>query len=397
MKYDPYSRQMAENPYPVYRWLRENDPVHHIEELGIWALTRYEDVLEAHLDFETFSSSGGTTIERLDRGFTTLITTDPPEHTSARMVVRSRFGPLRVAELDTRIREVSAQLLDDALGSDDFDLVKDFSARLPMVVIAELMGLPDSERDRIHDLANRMLARDEESGAKEVPESAALAAIELFVFFKELAAERRANPGDDVCSLIAHTPVNDTAGAPYLLDDEQLAGRYIELAIAGHETVMKLVANGAVHLETEPDQRRQLASDPTLIPLAVEEMLRLDPPSQYQGRTTTREVHLHGKVIPAGAFVLLVTGSATRDERVYTDPDRFDFRREMGRQVAFGYGRHLCLGATLARLEAKIAFEELLGRYPDYVVHHDRAVRAYSSNIRGLKSLPVSFRQPVSA
>jgi cytochrome P450 len=390
MEYNPLSREMAEDPYPTYRWLRDEAPVYHHPTMDFYALSRFDDVLRASLDGETFFSGNGTTIEGLERGMNTLLTRDGEEHRTSRLVVTRRFKPSGVASLEPRIREVAAGLLDQARDAGEIDLVTGFSAKLPMVVIAELMALPVEQRDRIHELCDQMLSRD---GADEtsmtVPEPAAAAGAELLQLLMALAAERRAHPGDDVASLLATSVMVDASGSERPLEDWELATRYLELAIAGHETVMKLVSTGALRLEQFPAARAALVADPRLIPNAVEEMLRIDPPSQYQGRWTSREVTLHGTTVPADVRVLLLTGAATRDERAYPDPDQLDIHRVVGRQIGFGYGVHLCLGAALARLEARVAFEELLARFPAYEVDTEHAVRSYSSNVRGYSSMPV--------
>jgi cytochrome P450 len=390
MDYNPLGRQLAEDPYPTYRWLRDEAPAYYHRDMNFWALSRYGDVLAAHLDAATFINAHGTTLEGLQDGLNVLLSLDGEAHRSSRMVLTRRFKPGAVRALEPRVRAVTAGILDAARESGELDLVQGFSAHLPMVIIAELMALPDEQRPIIHDLCNRLLSRnDADQDAATVPPDAAAAAIELLTRFSELANARRAHPGDDVASLIATATTVDMQGNERLLEDWEVASRYIELAVAGHETVMKLVSTGALRLEQSPAQRRELAVDSSLIPNAVEEMLRLDPPTQYQGRWTSRDVVLHGVRIPAESRVLLLTGSATHDEREYADPEVLDIRRDVGRQVGFGYGVHLCLGAALARLEACIAFEELLSRYPYYEVDHDRLVRGYSSNVRGYSSMPV--------
>jgi cytochrome P450 len=212
---------------------------------------------------------------------------------------------------------------------------------------------------------------------------------ELRALLLRLVIERRRSPGDDVISLLIKSPVEDGEGGERMLDDDELSYRFIELAFAGHETVAKQIANGVVALAWYPDQRRQLVEDPSLLPGAVEEMLRWDPPSHYQGRWTTKEVELHGVTIPADVRVVLITGAAVHDERQFPEPELFDIHRRPERHVSFGFGIHLCLGAALARLETRIAFEELLQRLPAYDVEDTGVVRAFSSNVRGLQHLPI--------
>jgi len=300
------------------------------------------------------------------------------------------FTPRRIAALEPFVRTTAARLLDQVADADEFDLVENFSFRLPLDVISELIGIPGSERERIHRLSDRLVARDE---GLTVSDDAALASMELAQIFSDLVSDRRRNPGDDVITMLMNTEVEDDNGNVRSLDDNELASRFLELAFAGHETVAKLIPNGVIALSWYPDQRRELVADPGLMANAVEEMLRWDPPSHYQGRWTTRDVEMHGTVIPEGQRVILITASAVHDERKYPDPELFDIRRDIDRHVSFGLGRHLCLGASLARLETIVAFEELLKRFPDFTFDETGVERAYSSNVRGLAKLPLRIER----
>jgi cytochrome P450 len=386
VEYNPFHRETAHNPFPVYRVLRDEAPVYHNEELGFWALSRYEDVIAAHLDTDVYSSAEGVTIEGVDRGAPFLIVKDPPEHTVHRKIVARLFTPRRIAELEPFIRRTAADLLDKVRDCERFDLVENFSFRLPLDVISELIGIPMAERERIHHLSDRVAARNEDM---TTPQDAYEASAELWSLLASLVKERRSNPGDDVITLLMNTEVEDEEGKPRSLGNGELASRFLELAFAGHETVAKLIPNGVIALAWYPDQRRELVADPTLIPKAVEEMLRWDPPSHYQGRWTRRDVEVRGTVIPEGQRVVLLTGSAVHDERKYPDPETFDFRRDIDRHVSFGFGRHLCLGASLARLETRVAFEELLKRFPDFTFDETGVERHFSGNVRGLARLPL--------
>jgi cytochrome P450 len=393
-EYSPFDREIVHNPFPVYRALREEAPVYHNEQVGFWALSRYEDVVAAHLDTDVFSSANGVTIEGIDQGMPFLIVKDPPEHTYHRKIAARMFTPRRVAALEPFIRTTAAGLLDKVADADEFDLVEHFSFRLPLDVISELIGIPSSERERIHQLSDRLVARDE-GGA--VSEDAILASLELAQIFADLVGDRRRNPGDDVITMLMNTEVADDDGNLRSLDDSELANRFLELSFAGHETVAKLIPNGVIALSWYPDQRRKLVADLGLMPNAVEEMLRWDPPSHYQGRWTARDVELHGTVIPEGQRVILITASAVHDERKYPDPELFDIHRDIDRHVSFGLGRHLCLGASLARLETRVAFEELLKRFPDFTFDETGVQRAYSGNVRGLAKLPVRVERRARA
>jgi cytochrome P450 len=393
VEYSPFSRETAHNPFPVYKQLRDQAPVYHNQEVGFWALSRYEDVVAAHLDTDVFSSAQGVTIEGLDAGLPLLIIKDPPQHTLHRKIAARMFTPRRIGQLEPFIRATTADLLDKVRDQDRFDLVHDFSFRLPLDVISELIGIPADLRIRVHELSDRMAVRNEDmSPSQDVHQAGA----ELLSMLTELVRQRRRNPGEDVITLLMNTEVEDEDGTPRSLGDDELAIRFLELAFAGHETVAKLIPNGVIALSWYPDQRRELVADPTLIPNAVEEMLRWDPPSHYQGRWTLRDVELHGTVIPEGVRVILLTGAAVHDERKFPDPEYFDIHRDIDRHVSFGFGRHLCLGASLARLETKIAFEELLKRFPDFTFDETGVERHYSSNVRGLASLPLLLERPAA-
>ena len=385
VEYNPFDWDTAHNPYPVYRQLRDEAPVYRNEQFGFWALSRYEDVIAAHLNSDDFSSAHGVTIEGAEKDAPFLIVKDPPEHTAHRRIVGRLFTPRRIALMEPFVRRTAAGLLDKLRDADRFDVVEDFSFRLPLDVISELIGIPESYRLQIHHLSDRIAVRE----SAEMTEDGILATLELAGLLTDLVRERRASPGDDVITMLMNTPVEEEDGRTRMLTDDELAGRFLELSFAGHETVAKLIPNGVVALTWFPGARRELAANPALMANAVEEMLRWDPPSHYQGRWTTRDVEVRGTVIPAEQRVILVTGSAVHDERKYPDPDTFDIHRDIDRHVSFGFGRHLCLGASLARLETRVAFEELLKRFPDFSIDETGVERRVSVNVRGLSKLPL--------
>ncbi|HXY28820.1 MAG TPA: cytochrome P450 [Acidimicrobiales bacterium] len=384
--YDPFSWNIQHNPYPTYKRLRQEAPVFHNAERGFWALSRYDDVLAAHLDPATFVSSRGVTLEGNEVGNPLLILKDPPEHEWHRRVVSRVFNPRYVATLEPFIRNVAAELLDRGREAGGFDVVEDFSVQLPLRVASELLGIPEEYRQPIHHLSDRLVARTEEGTASD---DALAAMVELGAMLYELVVERRKHPADDVVSLMVTSPVVDDRGVEHYLTDDELAYRFLELAFAGHETVARLIPNGVVALTWFPDQRELLVADPSLVKGAVEEMLRWDAPSHYQGRWSTRASEWHGVTIPEDARVVLVTGAANHDPSVYPDPERFDVRRTITRTVSFGFGVHLCLGANLARIEARIAFEEFLSRFPAWELDEAGVVRLRSGNVRGLAALPL--------
>ena len=305
VEYNPFDWDTAHNPYPVYRQLRDEAPVYHNEKIGFWALSRYEDVVAGHLNVEDLSSAHGVTIEGMEKDAPFLIVKDPPEHTAHRKIVARLFTPRRITEMEPFIRRTAARLLDELRDADRFDAVQDFSYRLPLDVISELIGIPEAHRAEIHHLSDRIAVRDPAGGMSD---DSINATLEMAVLLTNLVQERRANPGDDVITMLMNTPVEEEDGSARMLTDDELAGRFLELAFAGHETVAKLIPNGVVALAWFPDARRELVANPALMPNAVEEMLRWDPPSHYQGRWTTRDLLVRDTVIPAGQRVILVTG-----------------------------------------------------------------------------------------
>jgi cytochrome P450 len=390
VEYNPFARDIQTNPYPIYQWLRDEAPVYHNEEIGFWALSRFDDVLNAHLDPARFISGHGVTIEGYDRGNDVLISRDEPSHTWHRKLVSRLFTPRAISELEPKVRAIAAGVLDGARDAGEIDIVSEFSTHLPMMVIAEMLGLPMETREQLRHYSDAVLDRTDADDQGNITDATQEAMVGVMTLLMQIVDEKSRNLGDDIASLLLTTRVRDDDGNEVALTHEQVAYRLLELTIAGHETTAKLIANGVVALEWYPDQRAELVADPSLIPNAVEEMLRWDPPSHYQGRWVEQDVTLHGVTIPADSRVVLITGAANHDERVFDDPEYFDIHREIERHVGFGFGIHLCVGAALARLETRIAFEELLARYPNYELRQPMK-RAYSSNVRGLSNLPLAL------
>ena len=390
VQYNPFSRDIQTNPFPVYRWMRDEAPVYHNPEIGFYALTRFDDVLQAHLDPATFVSSHGVTIEGYDLGQDLLITRDEPGHSWHRKLVSRVFTPRAISDLEPKVRAIAAEVLDGARDRGEIDIVAEFSTHLPMMVIAEMLGLPVEARTDLRHLSDRILDRTDADELGNTTDDTQNAMLEVMTMLTEIVDTKAKNLGDDIASMLLTARVTDDDGQEVALTHHQVAYRLLEMTIAGHETTAKLIANGVVALNWYPDQRAELVADPSLIPGAVEEMLRWDPPSHYQGRWVERDVTMHGVTIPAASRVILITGAANHDERIFADPEYFDIHREIERHVGFGFGIHLCVGAALARLETRIAFEELLARYPNYEVKQPM-VRAYSSNVRGLSNLPLEL------
>ncbi len=387
LAYDPYSYEIDEDPYPVYRRMRDEEPAYYNAELDFFAFTRFQDNLDAFVDHQTYSSAYGTSLEFMDgrKDDTGLIIfMDPPRHNRYRALVSKTFTPRQIQELAVDIRRMAVAYLDALVGRDRFDVVREFTARLPMDVISSMLGIPQADRRWVQEGSNAILHREP---GNPMPTKEALAASDQVMrYVQSQIEERRAQPRDDMLTRLTQVEVEED-GVTSRLSDADIRAFFLLLSTAGNETVTKLLATAYFELARNPDQRRQLTEDPSLIPNAVEETLRFDPPSQYQGRVTTRAVEVHGVKIPAEARVLLINGASGRDERQFPAPDRFDVRRKMELHLGFGHGRHFCLGASLARLESRIAIEELLARFPDYEAPADGIERMHSSNVRGLAGL----------
>jgi len=391
LEFNPYDPALHRDPYPVYRRLREEFPVHRNAELDFWTLSRYDDVLAALRDPALYISGKGIAVgigdmgERFTRGVPLLIMMDGKDHTQLRALVSGAFAPHRVAALEPMIRGVTRELLDVLCKKPDPDLVLDFSNPLPTIVIAELLGVPAEDRERFKAWSNAITQFDPANPRGAHPASQSGPGMELARYLMGAIEARRAEPRDDLLSTLLATRVDGRS-----LTQPEILGFAFLLLVAGHETTTNLISNAAVLLDRHPDERRTLLDDPSRIPCAVEEFLRYDPPVQGLARTTTREVALHGTTIPEGAKVLLLFASANRDGRYFADPERLDVTRTPNPHLAFGFGHHYCLGSGLARLEARVAFEELLARMPGYRLRDPEVERVCSGPIRGAVRLPIA-------
>ncbi|WP_192723924.1 cytochrome P450 [Mycobacterium sp. OAS707] len=379
--------------YDTYRRLRDQAPLYYNEKWDFWTLTRYNDVAPATKDHETFSSARGATLDMVKAHDDAIpvpkviISMDPPEHQKMRRLVSNVFTPRAIAALEDMVREKVYERL-DALNPESFDVVADFSALFPNEVITTMLGVPKQDRDQIRQWLDLLLERH--PGEIATTKRGYEASVNTGLYYYGLVQQRRAEPGDDMISRLIETEI-ERDGVVEKLTDVDITGFATMLGGAGAETVTKLVGNAMVAFADFPDQWRKLVEDRSKVPAAVEELLRYEAPSQYQVRTATRDVTYYGTTIPAGSAVLLVTGSATRDERMFDDPDRLDIDRErkMGFNLAFGYGVHSCLGAALARMESRIALKALLDLIPDYEVDRAGLRRVAMSNVCGYSNVPV--------
>ena len=393
IEFDPFSQDFFDGAYDTYRRLRDEAPVYYSKKWDFWALTRYDDVAPGTKDHETYSSAKGATLDMVQAHDDAIpvpkviISMDPPEHEKMRKLVSKVFTPRAIAALEDMVREKVYECL-NSLDPSGFDVVADFSALFPNEVITTMLGVPKEDRDQIRLWLDLLLERHpgEIATTKEGYE----ASMNTGIYYYNLIQQRRARPQDDMISRLIDTEI-ERDGVVEKLTDVDISGFATLLGGAGAETVTKLVGNAMVAFADFPDQWRKLREDRSKVPAAVEELLRYEAPSQYQIRTATRDVTYYGTTIPEGAAVLLVTGSATRDERMFDDPDRLDIDRErkMGFNLAFGYGVHSCLGAALARMESRIALEALVDLIPDYEVDRDGLRRVAMANVCGWSNVPV--------
>lgn len=377
--------------HEVFRALRDHDPLHWNDEpggRGFWSVTRYADIRQIASDHETFSSAEGTQIA--DRraeghGDPSIHNMDPPQQTALRRLVVPHVRPARIRQLEGEIVEAIDGLLDQALAEggaeEDFDFVQTVAAQLPLQMIGRLLGAPAEACPHMQRWTNQMASEDPEYSAG--PETAAKARDEVFAFFRDLESDRRAAPRDDLVSVLTHAEVD---GKP--LRRGQLDAYYLVMMVAGNETTRNLLSGGVVALGSEPEQWRSLVADRDRIPAAVEEMVRWVSPVLSMRRTATRDVELHGKTVKAGEKVVMWFCSGNRDERVFAEPDRFIGDRSPNEHVGFGWGVHACLGAHLARLEARLFFQRLIERGLRVELRAEPA-RLQSNFFRGIKRLPV--------
>ncbi|WP_344241908.1 cytochrome P450 [Actinocorallia libanotica] len=393
--YAPLSGESWRDPFGLYAGLRDHDPLHHVERGDYWVLSRFADVWEAARDTGTFSSAEGLTFtygerERIGLGEAApMVMLDPPEHTEFRKLVSRGFTPRRVTSIEPEVRAFVRERLDRVAdgGTAEVDIVAELFKPLPSFVVAHYLGVPEADRARFDHWTEEIVASNAYGDAL----AAGQAVAELFGYFSELLERRRAEPGDDVISALS-TVFDDSDP----LGPLRVLGFAFTMVAGGNDTTTGLLSSGCGLLAAHPDQRRTLVDDPGLIPDAIDELLRLTTPVQGLARTATRDVELHGKVLPAGRKVLLLYGSANRDPREFgDDAAELDLTRRARRALGFGHGAHHCLGASAARLQARIALEELLARFPHFEVDTDRGEFAPGHFVRRFQSLP--FRPGPSA
>jgi cytochrome P450 len=392
--FDPFSEDFFNGAYQTYRRMRDEAPVYYNEEHDFYALTRHEDVAPAFKDFDTYSSKYGIDLASIRNGLPTdngarmIIFMDPPEHRNMRSLLNKVFTPRAIqAQRDNVIHKVDKYLR--RIEGDEFDAVQEFTAPFPVEVITTMLGVPEDQAQQVRHWIDDSLTR--EIGQVEISEHAMQANVDQAMFYFDLVAKRRADPQDDLFTKLVQAEVEREDGEMDKLEDLEIAAFASLLGGAGAETVTKLVGNAVFLFGKHQDQWRELQEDRGKIPAAVEELLRYEAPSQYNVRRNMRDVHLHGTTIPEGYPVFLIGGSANRDERAWTDADKFDINRDrtQAQNLGLGYGIHSCLGAALARLESTIALEKLLDFMPRFEVDYDNCKRVQMQNVVGWKHVPV--------
>lgn len=390
LRYDPFDYAIDADPHPVWRRMRDEAPLYRNDEFDFYALSRFQDVMQASIDTETYSSAYGTVLDMMSEEpgeSPMMIFRDPPEHTRLRKLVSRAFSPRRIAELEPRIREIARMYLEPFADSRGFDYVAEFGAKMPVMVIGSLLGVPVEDQDRIRELTDQQLHRD----VGETDSAARMARVgaELFGYFRSYIEERRRQPRDDMMTDLVQAEIELEDGSPRKMSDDQILAFISLLSGAGNETVARLIGWAGLLLARHPEERSKLVGNPKMIPNAVEELLRYEAPSPVQARRTTRDARWHGEPLPAGSKVLLLTGSAGRDGRQYDDPDAFRVDRPIDRHVSLGFGAHFCLGASLARMEGRIALEETLRLFPKWEVDMSGAEMVHTSTVRGYAKLPI--------
>ncbi|MES2177678.1 MAG: cytochrome P450 [Gemmatimonadota bacterium] len=384
-----FSDDVRRNPYHWYEQVRSASPVLHDPRSDMWMLFDYDSVKRAMDDHESFSS---VVHPPTGRAPDWLVFQDPPRHTQSRAVVMRAFTPRAIAGLEPRMRALSRTLLDSATGRDTMDLVADYAAPLPVLVIAELIGIPLEERTRFirwsHAIVNLSYCIAGGEAAARVIREHAPARAEMLDYITTLAEQRRAEPKDDLITRLVEAKVGEE---PLSVDD--LLGFFQLLLSAATETTTNLIDNAVLSFIENPEQLARLRRQPELLPSAIEEVVRYRSPGQAMFRETTCDVELHGRTIPAGKFVLIMIGSANRDPRYFDEPDRFDIARNPNPHIAFGHGIHFCLGAPLARLEAKVALSDLFDRLDDIRLADDEPWEPRPAlHVHGPMRLPIRFR-----
>ena len=389
--YDPYDFEIDTDPYPIWRRLREEQPLYYNERYDFWALSRFADVERGLVDWHTYSSAKGSLIELIKSGMEippgSIIFEDPPRHDLHRGLLSRVFTPKKMAAIEPKVREFCARSLDPLVGSGGFDFIADLGAQMPMRTIGMLLGIPEADQVAIRERIDEGL-RLEEGAPVDVTERLTDAS-EQSNLFAEYIDWRAKNPSDDLMTDLLNAEYEDTDGERKKLTRDEVLGYVGLVAAAGNETTTRLIGWTGKVLAEHPDQRQELVEDRSLVNGAIEELLRYEPPSPIQARYVMNDVEWYGQTVPEGSVMVLINASANRDDRHFPDGESFDIHRKIDHHLSFGYGVHFCLGAALARLEGRVALDEVLNRFPTWEVDWDNAKQARTSTVRGWETLPV--------
>ena len=386
--FDPYSVEINADPYPVFKRLREEAPLYYNDQHDFYAVSRYEDVNRGIVDHGTFSSAKGAIIELIKADFPipsgVLIFEDPPIHDIHRKLLSRMFTPRKIALLEEKIRDYCANCLDPLVGAGKLDFVTDFGAVMPMKTISALIGIPEGDQEKIREHVTSQMVTEAGKPMKAAEEG--LVSGDIFADYIDWRVH---NPSDDIMTELLNVEFVDETGVTRKLTRDELLIYINVVAGAGNDTTTRLIGWAAKVLAENPDQRRQLVEDPTLIPAAVEELVRFEPPAPHVARYVTRDVELHGQIVPKGGIMMMLIGAGNRDYRQFgPDAEEFNINRERRNHLGFSVGAHFCLGSSLARLEGRIALEEILKRFPEWEVDLANAVFSTTSTIRGWDSMP---------
>jgi len=386
--YDPYDVEINADPYPAFRRLREEAPLYYNEQHDFCALSRFADVEQALVDYQTFSSARGVILELIKANIDippgVILFEDPPIHDVHRKLLARMFTPRKISDLEPKIREFCAQSLNPLVGTGRFDFVADLGAQMPMRVISMLLGIPEEDQEAIRDRSNAMMRT--EAGQPVSMASEGIDSGETFARYIDWRAE---HPSDDIMTELLNVEFEDETGTTRRLTRDELLLYVSVVAGAGNETTTRLIGWMGKVLAEHPDQRRQLVEDNSLIPRAIEELLRYEPPAPHAARYVTRDVEYYGQTVPEGSVMMMLIGAANRDHRQFPpDGDVFDIHREARQHLTFSVGTHYCLGSALARLEGRIALEEVLKRFPEWDVDLTCAKLSPTSTVRGWDNMP---------
>lgn len=389
--YDPYDFEIDDDPYPVWKRLRDEAPLYYNERYDFYALSRFEDVEEALRDWQTFSSAKGTLLELIKADIElppgTFIFEDPPAHDLHRGLMSRVFTPRRMAALEEQIRAYCVRCLDPLVGAEGFDIIAELAAMMPMRVIGMLLGIPESDQISVRD-ANDANLRTKPGAPMKVADPGRIADGSIYAEYIDWRAR---NPSDDLMTALLNVEFTDEHGVVRKLTRREVLHYTQVVAGAGNETTGRLIGWLAKVLAEHPDQRRDVYEDRSLLGRVIEETLRFEPTGPHVARWMARDFECYGTTVPAGSAMLLLFGAANRDPRRYDDPDTFNIHRERGSHLTFGKGLHFCLGANLARLEGRVALDELLNRWPEWDIDYDTAQLAPTSTVRGWERLRIVF------